>query len=112
MAYRYTSIPGLTLTKGCDLEYLEHWESVSDAVVIRKTIRGDTVVEGRPLQMLTVTGSGDALPECSLILGDVVNLAPLNKTPAISARLEKWSYKYSPWEFKYSWMFTFKEVKL
>ncbi len=111
MAYRYTSIPGLTFIKGCDLEYVEHWESVSEAVVIRKTICGDTVTEGAPLQMLTVTGSGNVLPKCSLTIGDVVNLIPLNKTPAISARLEKWSYKYSPWEFKYSWMFTFKEVK-
>lgn len=111
MASRYTSIPGLIFTKGCDLEYVEQWESIQDSMVIRKTISGDSVVKGHPLQMLTLTGTGDVVPKCSLSIGDVVSVNPLNHSAPITLRLEKWFYKYSPWEFNYTWMFIFKEVR-
>lgn len=110
MTHQYSIIPGLNVTNGSDFEYVEHWESVHDSITLRKTISGDTVIEGQPLQMLTLSGMGHALPECALTQGQVVTITPSTSSVALSMRLEKWSYKYCPWEFKYAWTFIFKEV--
>lgn len=112
MAGLYTEIPGIAFKKGSDREYFEQWESFSDHPLIRKTISGDEVIQGAELRYVIISGSGDILPECSLSVGDVVKVTSAHKGVPLSLRLEKWNYKCSPWEFKYTWTFTFKEVIL
>ncbi len=110
MADRYIQIQGLSFPKNSDREYQEHWESMSNHPVIRKTIRGDEIVDGRELRTLTISGNGDVLPVCSLKVGDSVTIKPRGSEELAIFRFEKWGHKYSPWEFNYSWMYVFTEV--
>lgn len=110
MTIRYTKIDGLSFPKHSDREYLEHWESKSDHLVIRKTIQGDEIIDGHDLRTLTISGSGDVLPNCSLTVGTRVTINPIGSDKPIIFRFEKWGYKYSPWDFNYSWTYLFTEV--
>jgi hypothetical protein len=110
MGERYTKIEGISFPKNSDRDYVEHLESVSGCPVIRKTIRGDEIVEGGELGTLTFSGSGDVLPHCSLKVGEVVAIKPRGFNDVALFRFEKWGHKYSPWDFNYSWTYVFTEV--
>jgi hypothetical protein len=110
MADRYTKIPGLSFPKNSDRDYLEQLESVSGRPVIRKTIQGDEIVDGREVRSLTLSGDGDGLPKCSLKVGDLVTIKPRGFDEMAVFRFEKWGHKYSPWDFNYSWTYIFTEV--
>lgn len=107
---KYTAISGLSFPKGSDREYIEHWENISEAPLIRKTICGDIVLVGRELTSLTISGKGDIQPKCTLKIGDMVSVKSLKTAEQVSFRFDKWGVKYSPWEFQYAWTYTFTEV--
>lgn len=110
MGDRYTKIKGLSFPKHSDREYQELWESLSNRAIIRKTIRGDEIVDGQELRTLTITGNGDILPKCSLKVGECVTLKPRGAAEPSVFRFEKWGHKYCPWDFNYSWTYVFTEV--
>lgn len=110
MKHRYSDIQGLTFPKGSDQEYLEHWETIPGHPLVRKTINGDLILLGKELRTLTITGKGDTSPKSTLKVGDVVSIIPLNGVDLTPFRFEKWSVKYSPWEFQYTWTYIFSEV--
>lgn len=110
MSSKYTVIPGLSFPKGSDREYVEEWCSAPAPCVIRKTINGDEVVTNHNRCAFSISGSGDTLPQCDLKVGDVVSVMTSTKR-SISLRFEKWHYKYLPWQFTYTWSYSFIEVE-
>lgn len=110
MSEKYTLIDGLLFPKGSDREYVENWESVPERPIMRKTIDGQMIVEGKERCMLTITGSGDVLPACTLGIGDKVTIQSASGK-SITMRFKSWSYKYVPWQFAYNWSYSFVEME-
>lgn len=110
MVGKYTLIEGISFPKNSDREYVETWESLSDSLLIRKTIGGETVMEGKERCMLTLSGNGDVLPLCTLDIGDTVNVKNVHGQ-TIRMRFKSWNYKHAPWQFFYNWSYSFVEVE-
>jgi hypothetical protein len=112
MAAPYTRIHGLSFPKGSDQDYAEEWKLTPTSPVVRKTIQGDQLLKGgKGLWSLTLGGSGDVLPTCELTLGDMLTLIPPHSHTPIMMRFETWGYRHTPWQFCYTWNYSFIEME-